>query len=61
MRLPSGEIATSTGGPSIGCPTEFVSGSGSMVLRTVPFWVIRTMSSRWLAAIVPSSAWEGER
>ncbi len=32
-----------------------------MRFSTVPFWVIRTMSSRWPAAIVPSSACEGER
>ncbi len=61
MRLPSGEIATSTGGPSTGWLTELISGSGSIRLRTVPFWVIRTMSSWRLTAIVPSSACEGER
>jgi hypothetical protein len=45
MRLPSGEIAVWIGGPSMWWLTEFVSPGGSIVLSTVPFWVMRMISS----------------
>ncbi len=59
--MPSGEIATSTGTPSIGCETEFISIGGSSRFRTLPFCFIRRISVPLETAIVPSSACEGER
>ena len=58
---PSGEIATSTGTPSIGCDTESISAGGSSSLITSPFWRSRTIRVPLDTAIVPSSACDGDR
>ncbi len=59
--MPSGERATLTGVPSIGCETELISAGGSSRLSTSPFWRMRTISVPKPAAIVPSSACDGDR
>jgi hypothetical protein len=61
MYLPSGEIATSAGVPSVFWPEPSRSGGGSIRFSTRPCCVIRTISPRRAAAMVPSSASDGEK